>query len=72
MIVVSAGGGNRLKCMFFLQVQCRCLFSRFSSLLPLSLSLLLKTLELLGDECEGALMYVCNGWFFVWISNVDC
>ena len=38
----------------------------------LSLSLLLKTLELVGDECEGVLMYVCNGWFFVWISYVDC
>ena len=43
-----------------------------ASYLSLSLSLLLKTLELLGDECEGVLMYVCNGWFFVWISYVDC
>ena len=70
MLVVSAGGGNRLRyrLVFCLHVQCRCLFSRFSSLLPLSLS----SVELLGDECEGILLYTCNGWFFVWISNVDC
>ena len=36
------------------------------------LSLSLTSLELLGDECEGVLLYICNGWFFVWISNVDC
>ena len=40
--------------------------SVFQSISELATSFSLSSIELLGDECEGIFMYVCNGWFFLY------
>ena len=63
---VSASWDNRLTDRNTVTTICRSSVFQSVSELATSLSLSLSSIELLGDECEGIFMYVCNGWFFLY------